>query len=250
MSAPSKTKLTEAEYWNQYNVTCDEIGGAINTFYTCNEISAFGAEGDNYQAIQKHADFWMIQTYSLQATLFLVLGRIFDKSPGSHSVHKLLAATVAHPEFFSRAALSARVAARLSAPLPDWVNEVKEPTAADLKRLEDALKPYAEKYDQVYKPIRNQVFAHRERMDGGRLTDLFAKTQIQEVGEILRFLSNLKDVLHELFQNGHEPAFPDGKLETTSSHYEQEVKEIKSSTRAVLTALYGPGARNDEPWRA
>ncbi len=247
MSAPSKTKITEAEYCNQYNVTCDEIGGAINTFYTYNEIHAFGAEGDNYQAIQKHADFWMIQSYSLQATLFLVLGRIFDKRPDFHSVHKLLAATVAHPEFFSRAALSARVAARLSAPLPDWVNEVKEPSAADLKRLEDALIPYAEKYDQVYKPIRSKVFAHRELMDGGRLADLFAKTQIKEMGEILRFLSDLKDVLHELFQNGAELVFRDGKLEATSSHFEHEAKEIKSSTRAVLTALYGPGARKNEP---
>ena len=209
-------------------------------------INAFGAEGDNYQPMQKHADFWMIQTYSLQETLFVVLGRIFDKSSNSHSVHKLLAATVAHPEFFSRAALSARVAARMSAPLPDWVSEVKEPTAAHLKRFEDALKPYAEKYDQVYKPIRNQVFAHRERMVGGRLTALFAKTRIQEVGEILRFLSNLEDVLHELFQNGHEAAFRDGKLEAASSHYEQEVKEIRSSTAAVLTALYGPHARKNE----
>ncbi len=238
--------MTEAEYWNQYSVICYDIRGAINTFYTYNEINAFGAEGDNYQAIQKHAAFWMIQTYSLQETLFVVLGRIFDNSSNSHSVRKLLAATVAHPEFFSRTAFSARVAARMSAPIPDWVNEVKEPTAAELKCLEDALKPYADIYDQVYKPIRNKVFAHRERMDGGRLAGLFAKTQIKEMGEILHFLSNLKDVLYKLFQNGHEPVFRDGKLEFTSSRYEQEAEEIKGSTRAVLTALYGPCARKNE----
>jgi hypothetical protein len=239
--------MTETEWWNQYNVTCGEIGGAINTFHSYNEINAFGAEGDNCQAMQRHAHFWMIQTYSLQATLFLVLGRIFDKRQDSHSIHKLLTATVAHPEFFSRTAFSARVAARLSGPLPGWVNEVKEPTAANLKRLDEALIPYAQKYDQVYKPIRSKVFAHRELIDGGRLADLFAKTQIKEIEEILRFLYDLKGVLHELFQNGTEPVFRDGKLETTSSRFEHEAKEIRSSTRAVLTALYGPGARKNEP---
>jgi hypothetical protein len=246
MRARSKKKMTEAEYWNQYSVVCDDIRGAINIFYIYNEINAFGAEGDNYPPMQKHADFWMVQTYSLQETLFVVLGRIFDESSNSHSVRKLLAATVAHPEFFSRAAFSGRAAARMSTPVPDRVNAVKEPTAADLKRLEDALKPYVEKYDRVYKPIRNQVFAHRERMDGGRLAGLFAKTRVEEVGEIIRFLSDLKDVLYELFQYGHEPVFRDGKLQAPSSVYEQEAKEIKSSTRGVLTDLYGPRAGKNE----
>ena len=238
--------MTEAEFLRQYAIIRDDICGAINVFHAYNAINAFAAEGDNGQAMQEHADFWMIQTYSLQATFFVLLGRIFDNNRNSHSVDKLLAATVDHPEFFSRAALSLRDEAQRRTRPAEWVKQMMEPSGPDLKPLQNAVLPHAKKYREVYKPIRNKEFAHKENMDREVKANLFTRARTNDVGEILRFLSDLKDVLFELIENGRRPVICEGKLQPGHSHYVHDCEEVERNTRAVLSALYSPRDTNND----
>jgi hypothetical protein len=80
--------------------------------------------------------FWITARYSLITTFFVTLGRLFDEDRNAHSIHKLLRATGAHPEYFSREALAERKRRASGGGEPDWLGnflkDAWEPDAADL----------------------------------------------------------------------------------------------------------------------
>ena len=134
--------------------------------YTHRAINSIAAKDmDILERINKHPDFWRVNSFSLQTTLFIVLARILDHDPGVHSIYQVLNATTAHPEFFSKAALRAR---KLGMPggqwdmavLDEYVQNAWEPTVQDLRMLKKALAPHKTKFDAIYKPLRDQVYAH------------------------------------------------------------------------------------------
>ena len=125
--------------------------------------------------------------------LFIVLARILDTNPDVHSLYQLLRATTAHPEFFTKNTFRAR---KLAVPggrwdikmLDSYVEKAWVPTIDDLRNLRKALAPYRSKFDETYKPIRNQI-AHIILKEQALVEDLYARTQKTEIGEILCFLT-------------------------------------------------------------
>lgn len=230
--------MTEAAYWDLDKVMRAEIDGAIQTFHTHLEIRKFTSENDaNAAKMQKHAEFWRLSSHCLLATLFLKLGTVFDERKDSHSITKYLAVVVAHPEFFSREAFTARVAKRMNpSPVPDWVNKVSEPAQSDLKLLEDALKPHAVRYKQIYRPIRSKYFAHSDASPDQDIGALFAKTNKDEIETTLRFLYAMMHALQQLYQDGTKLTFK-GDGSQSHSAYENKTQAIRERTRAVLAAL-------------
>jgi len=224
--------MTETEYWNDYSLTQTDIVSAIESFYTYVEIHNYAAESKAiYRRMNAHPTFWNIQLHGLQTTFFITLSRIFDGGRDAHSIHKLLAATLAHPQFFSKAALARRKSDGDGEPewLADYIANAFEPQVSDLRGLKRALAPYKVKYEQVYGDIRDYVFAHKILKDRERVTDLFAKTKIGELDEILYFLNDLMEALWQLFQNGRKP-----ELGVRTYDYR---KRIKETTRGVLEGM-------------
>ena len=76
-------------------------------------------DGAILRTLNKDALFWKVQLYSLETSVFIMLGRIFDSATEAHSIHKLIAATLDNIEFFSKDALSARRIAGKTK--PDWL---------------------------------------------------------------------------------------------------------------------------------
>lgn len=224
--------MTESEYWRDYELTRDEVNTAIESFYTYIEIHNFAAEdNDVYRTLNEAPTFWNIQLYCLQTAFFIALGRIFDNGQDVHSVHKLLAATLAHPEYFSKRALSIRKTAGKGKPewLDDYLAEVFEPSMPDLRELKKALAPYKKKFDTVYGDIRDYVFAHKILKEKERVSELFGKTQIKDIDDMLYFLHDLLEALFRLFQDGRRP-----ELGTGTYDYKER---IKRTTRSVLRKL-------------
>jgi hypothetical protein len=93
--------MKESDYPHYHQLIRGDVYTAVECFHTYLEIHNFAGKNTNvYRAMNKCAAFWNIQLYSLQSNFFIVLARIFDKRRDVHSVHKLLTATVDHPEFF------------------------------------------------------------------------------------------------------------------------------------------------------
>ena len=206
---PMKGSMTEAEYWRDYELVREEVHVAIGCFYSWLEIHNFAAGNKAaFLKLNEHPDFWNLQLYSLQLTFFIALGRIFDDGSDAHSIHKLLAATVAHPEFFSKESLGKRKmqGKKKSNWLDAYLDEVFEPSVADLRVLKKTAAQHKKKFDSAYRDIRNYVFAHRILKDKEKVSQLFGKTKIQDINDILYFLDDILEAIWQLFQNGREPA--------------------------------------------
>lgn len=215
-----------------YDLIRDDVYTAIQTFYTWLEIHNYASEDKSiYKKLNENPTFWNLLLHSLQTTFFIVLGKIFDDGPDAHSIHKLMSFCVANPDLFSKKALSIRKTK--NGQRPDWLDEYLskafEPTTKDLRALKNSLSPFRKKFDKVYKDIRNQVVAHKILKEKEEISDLFSKTQIKEIEDILYYLYDILAVLWDLLHNGREP-----KLCVQKFYYKDEIQKI---TRNVLMSL-------------
>src|SRR5579872_245163 len=99
--------MTEKEYWRDYDIIRNDVHAAMVACYTERTIH-HTTDLETLEKMNRTPDFWNVTSFSLHNTLFIVLARILDSGDNVHSVFKLLNATTAHPEFFSRNALRAR----------------------------------------------------------------------------------------------------------------------------------------------
>ena len=238
MPAPAgPPPLTEGEYWRDYDIIRNDVNAAMVSCYTHRAINAAAvADRKIYQRLNRHPDFWRVTSFSLQNSLFIVLARILDSAPNLHSIYQVLNATTAHPEFFSKAALRAR---KLSIPgtepnpawLDGYVQNAWEPTVQDLRALKKALAPHKRKFDDIYKPIRDQI-AHIIFKDEQSIASLYVRTLKADIDEILCFLHSLIRAIWEIGYNAAEPNF-DGD----NYGYATRVAEVTKQTEELLCEL-------------
>jgi hypothetical protein len=188
------------------------------------------------RAINRNAEFWLITSFSLQSTLFIVLARILDHDDKVHSIYKVLNQTTAHPEFFTRQALRARkLSIPGTGPNPPWLDEYVrnawEPTVQDLRALKKALAPHKAKFDDIYRPIRHQI-AHLIFRDEAAITALYSRTLKTDIDEMLCFLHNLIEAIWEMAWNGHAP-----DLNGDKHGYAKRVRDITTRTETLLRSL-------------
>ena len=108
MARQGTPPLGEPEYWRDYDIIRNDLHAAMVSCYTHRAINHIAATDTEIALrMNRNPDFWRVTLFSLQNTLFIVLARILDSDPNLHSIYQVLNATIAHPEFFSRAALRA-----------------------------------------------------------------------------------------------------------------------------------------------
>ena len=176
--------MTEAQYIDELEIIFKEVNTVIECFYTYIEIYDYATKDRHiYRVLNDDPTFWTITLYSLQTAFFIGLGRIFDNGKDSHSIHKLLTATVSHSEFFSKEALSARKT--MGGTKSDWLDtyltNTFEPQVSDLRHLKKALSTHRHIYDASYAKIRNSVVAHKILGNNNDVAALFDKTLISEI---------------------------------------------------------------------
>jgi AbiU2 len=223
--------LSEAEYWNQIQLLSIEIEDAVTIFHTYEEMNRLASEDRKIlDLLNEDALFWKVQAYSLQTSLFIILGRIFDTSSGALSIHKVVNATICHPEFFSRESLARRKST--SGPPPNWLRTylasvwVPQDSGA-LRFLKKGLVPYQKTFEAVYRPIRHLIYAHRITTGSPAQMALFGKTSSEQVGKILDFLHELIDAMQNLYLNGIQP-------DLGSRSYREHNERIRDCVVSVL----------------
>jgi AbiU2 len=152
--------------------------------------------------------FWRTTHHAMLVAAFLALGRIFDQDPKSdHNIDKLMrAASAAQAQgLFSKAALAQRkTGIGLSAQqIADYVDDKYELTAEDVRDLRKEVAQWRKIYEERYRDVRHMVFAHKRRDD--TVEKILAKTNIEELKDLLGFLSGLYSALDQLYLNGRKP---------------------------------------------
>lgn len=221
-----------------FNLIRGDVETAIRSNFTYLTIHRLAAENaDIYAKYNRFAEFWVLNAYSLQTTFFVTFGRIFDPRRDAYSVQKVVDATIANPQLFSKTALRERKrkVSKIVGADPDWlvdyINDAWEPSRADLVSLRTALVPHYEKFKTIYQPIRHQVFAHKTIQDDKATAALFEKTLIADVAEILRFLHTLFWAIWEMAWNANPLALSDFRS------FHAEVSRVTEKTEEFVCGL-------------
>lgn len=184
-----------------------ELSTAAHTFFLWKGVNNCAAEDrDIHRGLNEQALSWNTITHSLQTTFFIALGRLFDTDGKSFSVHTFLRNCIDNLGQFGKEALRARKMEGLNGKEPDWLKKYIEkayvPSEIDFQRLRGELSKRQKQYEEIYRPIRNEVFAHRDAASMDNVEGLFGKTRIDVIEELLSFLYQIQEVVFQLLWNG------------------------------------------------
>jgi hypothetical protein len=157
--------------------------------------------------MQETSLFWIATRYSLLMSAFVTLGRIFDQDQKSlHNIDKLLNVVSNEIKSLNKVALEQRKMAMglSSADAARYVVGKHDLTSSDVREMRKAVKKWRGVYEARYRDIRHKIFAHKS-LSPSDADDLMAKTDINEMKEMLGFLHALYTSLDQLYLNGIAP---------------------------------------------
>jgi len=73
----------------------------------------------------------------------------------------------------------------------------------DFQKLRAETSKIKKKYEQIYKPLRDKVFAHKNQESITITDELFGKTNIGQIQDILFYLYQIEKIISDLFHNGN-----------------------------------------------
>lgn len=214
-----------------------EVSIASQAFFLWKGINNCAAgDRDIHRGLNEQALTWNVIAHSLQSTFFITLGRLFDVGGDAFSVHAFLRSCINNIDQFSRAALHERKLRFAKGEEPDWleeyINAAYVPTAKDFKLLRNEIKAKQSRYEDVYRPIRNEVIAHKAMASLDTVEHLFAKTDVGEVEGLLASLHQIESVVRRLLY--------DGALTKISDHEFNDEEYVLKDVRALLDRLKIP----------
>jgi hypothetical protein len=204
----SEPTTPAALFEHELEVFRTEAEAAVQFFCYEFAINDSARENEGVLALLNEAAlFWKTICGALQTAGFVTLGRIFDQD-STHNLDKLLRLAEDHREIFSKAALAGRRQGR-NTPAPEWLDEyvqsVYEPETSDFRLLRKQIAEKRRTFESNYKEIRRQFFAHKAISKPEQIAELFGRTNVDELKQLLAFLLSVHEALWQLFNNGRRP---------------------------------------------
>ena len=153
------------EFKRELEIFRTEGDAAVQFFYTWQTVNAVaGSDQSVHRALNRAPLFWNTSLGALQSATLVTLGRMFDPDPKNHSITRLLSLAHSNLELFSKEALAERKR-ELSANADEWLQEylkgIYVPNSDDFRRLKRHVSVRRRTYEENYRPLRHQFFAHR-----------------------------------------------------------------------------------------
>lgn len=199
-----------ADFERQLELFRTEEQSALQFFYAWDAAHTMAAKDKAvFRLLNEAPLFWNTALGAMQAATLVALGRVFDPNSGNHSLTRLLALAHANLDIFSKAALAARkrkLSPNADEWLPTYLDTVYVPTQEDFRKLKRYVAIRRKTYEEKYRPLRHEVFAHRAVTTPAQVDELFAKIDLREMRQLLVFLESIYEVLWQLYFNGLRPA--------------------------------------------
>ena len=169
---------------------------------------------------------WNFIRYSLFVNYIIALGRIFDTDGDSFSIDNLLKACIDEIEIFSKKELRKRKegSALDSKGVDEYISKAFEPTERDFHVLRGEVSKRRKIFQDVYRPIRHKIIAHKDLGHLGNSDALFENTNINEINDILEFLYSLQMALFGLYHNGRQLVLGTHKI--NREYYTNDFKNL------------------------
>jgi hypothetical protein len=221
------------DYLREYS---NEVAALTRTYFTWKHINVTASKDKEVGAVLNSTpSTWDTIMHSLQTTMFILLGRVFDIDDEAFSIHKFVKYCSEHVEEFSWAALRQRKMNGLEKP-PQWIeeylNSAHYPQKEELLRLRGEVSKRCKIYEEKYKPIRHKLMAHKDFASIGRTDTLFAVTNIKELEEIVSFCNQIKLAIFEQYYNGRQiDLSKDILFDGEDKVVEKEIEKLLNSIR-------------------
>jgi len=85
--------------------------------------------------------------------------------------------------------------------LKSYMADICVPDEDNIARIQCALNGYKRIFDRDYRDLRNKVFAHKVHV-GKEVSDLFSKTNVDDLQRIVTFLGRFHDAWFDTYENG------------------------------------------------
>lgn len=185
----------------------NEVTAITWSFFVWKSINVIASKNEDVNSgINETALSWNTIISSLQTNFFITLGRLFDTDSGTFSLHFLLRLCAQNITQFSSESLRARKIKENNDQIPEWLDgfmkNTYQPNGADFRELRKTVKHIQRTYENIYKPIRHKVFAHKENAAIDTYYELFGKTNINQLEGIINVLNQLDKLIFDLFYNG------------------------------------------------
>ena len=198
----------EAAFTRELEIFRQEAEAGAQFFYSYLAVHELAKRQRRvFRMLDENALFWNTTLGGLQTGAIMALGRIFDhQSP--HNINTLIRLTGQHRTIFTKTDLARRKQGTEREPpswLPDYLDAAYEPTPRDFRRLNEHVKKYRHLYEDNYRGLRNQLYAHKQAADPAAVAALVKNTSIRDMQRMFTFLLQLHEILRELFYNGTKP---------------------------------------------
>lgn len=185
----------------------DEVATATWAFYAWKHINNIGSNDRAVrQGLNRNAATWNVITHSLQTTFFITIGRLFDIDGEAFSVHAFLRHCIENIEQFDSHHILERKLVDQKGAEPEWLAEymdsVYEAKEEDFQRLRGEVSKHQKRYEEIYRPIRNKVMAHKDIASLSNVTEIFGRTNIRELQEFLTLFDQIQNIVFDLLHNG------------------------------------------------
>jgi hypothetical protein len=185
----------------------DEVTSAAGSFFVWKGFNnVASSDKEIYGSINENRLSWNIITHSLLSTFYITLGRLFDVGSDAFSVHSLLRSCIRNIDQFSLDQIRQRKIRSNDGITSEWLDqymkEAYEPVKSDFERLKKEVSKQQKIYEKIYRPIRHQVIAHKVTGSIENVGELFGKTNIGEVQELINSLHQIENIIFDLLYNG------------------------------------------------
>lgn len=169
--------------------------------------AVLGRDPEALRRVNETPLLWKTIDGALHGSAFIALGRIFDQE-SEHNVDRLLRLARHNLGLFSKDRLAARKRRHSDTAdiwLAEYLETVHEATVEDFREAKRQVSAHRRIFDNIYRPIRNLIFAHKALIDASEIKALYDKTRIDELAGLFAFLHRVYDVLFQLYHNGEPP---------------------------------------------
>ncbi len=179
MNADKNENFCEEDIFKVFERDVDVVSRVFQYYLSINKIPA--EDEDVFDALNQHARFWLDYHRMCVQTVFITLGRIFDKSKKTHKIDNLLKSLRKH-------------------------GSLNKYETKKLRSEVEVLKKHWK--DLVY--IRNKVFAHSDTMFSAYKDGMSRGDEIDKIKYIINRLQTIKFALKNFYEEGQDLKFTYG----------------------------------------
>jgi hypothetical protein len=218
-------KLYE-KFSNEYKIVAQ-------SFFTWKLINNIASNNEKIlSGLRENSSSWNIILYSLQATYFLALRRIFDNDNDTFSADSLLKSCIDNISEFGKDKIAERKMGENSSK-PEWLDKYLEKVyqieQKDIQKLRGELSKQKKKYEDKFRAIVNKVIAHSEIKYLENANSLFVGATIGDMEEIINFLFQIEMILFDLLHNG--------RFEQIGSYQFKEEEYLSKDVNSLLNKI-------------